>query len=74
MYDTTGNAGEELLSESEYRDLDRKLSDLHQELSDLARRVRYHKQRNHELERNLNSSVTALDQLRRNLERQFGRS
>ncbi len=64
---------EELLSQEEYHDLDRRLSDLAQELVALAQKTRYRTKRNHELERNLTGAATSLDQLRQNLEREFGR-
>ncbi len=64
---------EELLSQAEYHDLDRRLSDLAQELVALAQKTRYRTKRNHELERNLTGAATSLDQLRQNLEREFGR-
>ncbi len=64
---------EELLSQEEYQDLDRRLADLSQELAALAHKTRYRTRRNHELERNLNGAATSLDQLRQNLEREFGR-
>ena len=64
---------EELLSQVEYQDLDRRLADLSQELAALAHKTRYRTRRNHELERNLNGAATSLDQLRQNLEREFGR-
>ena len=64
---------EELLSQEEYQDLDKRLADLSQELVALAQKTRYRTKRNHELERNLNGAATSLDQLRQNLEREFGR-
>lgn len=64
---------EELLSQEEYQDLDKRLADLSQELAALAQKTRYRTKRNHELERNLNGAATSLDQLRQNLEREFGR-
>jgi len=71
-----GSAGyemEELLSQEEYHDLDRRLADLSQELAVLAHKTRYRTRRNHELERNLTGASASLDQLRQNLEREFGR-
>ncbi|HTP10710.1 MAG TPA: hypothetical protein VMP08_20795 [Anaerolineae bacterium] len=70
---TPGYEMEELLSQEEYQDLDRRLADLSQELEALAHKTRYRTKRNHELERNLTGAVTSLDQLRQNLEREFGR-
>jgi hypothetical protein len=64
---------EELLSREEYQDLDSRLADLSQELAALAQKTKYRTRRNHELERNLNGAAAALDQLRENLEREFGR-
>ncbi len=71
-----GSAGyelEELLSQEEYQDLDKRLAALSQELTTLAHKTRYRTRRNHELERNLTGAVTSLDLLRQNLEREFGR-
>ena len=71
-----GSAGyemEELLGQDEYHDLDRRLADLSQELTALANKTRYRTRRNHELERNLTGAAASLDQLRQNLEREFGR-
>jgi hypothetical protein len=64
---------EELLSREEYQDLDSRLADLSQELAALAQKTRYRSKRNHELERNLMGAAASLDQLRQNLEREFGR-
>jgi len=64
---------EELLSQEEYQDLDRRLAALSQELAALARKTGYLTRRNHELERNLKGAATSLDQLRQNLEREFER-
>jgi chromosome segregation ATPase len=64
---------EDLLSQAEVQDLDRRLADLSEELTVLARKTRYLKRRNHELERNLSGAAAALDQLRQNLEREFER-
>jgi len=69
----TGYDIEELLSQEEYRDLDRRLADLSQELAALAQKTKYRTKRNHELERNLDGAATSLDQLRQNLEREFKR-
>ena len=63
---------EELLSQEEYQDLDSRLADLSQELAALAQKTRYRSKRNHELERNLMGAAASLDQLRQNLEREFG--
>ncbi len=63
-YDT-----EELLSQVEYQDLDRRLAALSQELAALAHKTRYLTKRNHELERNLTGAATSLEQLRQNLKR-----
>ena len=68
---TAGYDIDELLSQAEYQDLNRRLADLTQDLTALARKTRFLKRRNHELERNLNSAATSLDQLRQNLEREF---
>ncbi len=62
---------EELLSQEEYQDLDRRLTDLSQELTALAHKTKYRTKRNHELERNLNGAAVSLDQLRQNLAREF---
>jgi hypothetical protein len=70
---TPGYEMEELLSREEYQDLDRRLVAFSQELAALAQKTRYRTRRNHELERNLTGAVTSLDQLRQNLEREFGR-
>lgn len=70
---TAGYEMEELLSQEEYQDLDRRLADLSQELVALAQKTKYRTRRNHELERNLTGAATSLDQLRQNLEREFGR-
>jgi hypothetical protein len=70
---TPGYEMEELLSREEYQDLDRRLVDLSQELVALAQKTKYRTRRNHELERNLTGVVTSIDQLRQNLEREFGR-
>jgi hypothetical protein len=70
---TPGYEMEELLSQEEYQDLDSRLADLSQELAALAQKTRYRTRRNHELERHLTGVVTSLDQLRQNLEREFGR-
>lgn len=64
---------DELLSQEEYQELSRRLADLTQDLTALARKTRLLKRRNHELERNLNGAATSLDQLRQNLEREFER-
>ncbi len=69
-----GSAGydkEELLSRAEAQDLDSRLAALTEELIALARKTRYLKRRNHELERNLGGTATALEQLRQSLEREF---
>ena len=63
---------EELLSQEEYQELDRRLVDLSQELVALAQKTKYRTRRNHELERNLTNAAASLDQLRQNLEREFG--
>jgi hypothetical protein len=70
---TPGYEMEELLSREEYQDLDRRLVDFSQELVALAQKTKYRTKRNHELERNLTGVVTSIDQLRQNLEREFGR-
>jgi len=64
---------EELLSQEEYQDLDRRLADLSQELTALAQKTKYRTRRNHELERNLTGAAASLDQLRQNLERESQR-
>ena len=70
---SAGYEMEELLSQAEYQDLDRRLAALSQELAALAHKTRYRTRRNHELERNLTGAATSLDQLRQNLDREFGR-
>jgi uncharacterized membrane-anchored protein YhcB (DUF1043 family) len=67
-----GHEMEELLSQEEYQELDSRLADLSQELVALAQKTKYRTRRNHELERNLNGAAASLDQLRQNLEREFG--
>jgi uncharacterized membrane protein YgaE (UPF0421/DUF939 family) len=64
---------EELLSQEEYQDLDGRLAALSQELTALAHKTRYRTRRNHVLERTLTGAAASLDQLRQNLEREFGR-
>lgn len=70
---TPGYEIEKLLSPEEYQDLDSRLAALSQELVVLAQKTKYRTRRNHELERNLTGAATSLDQLRQNLEREFGR-
>ena len=70
---TAGYQMEELLSQDECQDLDRRLAALSQELTALARKTRYLTRRNHELERNLTGAAASLEQLRQNLEREIGR-
>ena len=69
---SAGYEMEELLSQEEYQDLDGRLAALSQELAALAHKTRYRTRRNHELERNLTGAVASLNQLRQNLEREFG--
>lgn len=69
---TPGHEMEELLGREEYQDLDSRLADLSQELMALAQKTKYRTKRNHELERNLTGAAASLDQLRQNLEREFG--
>ena len=70
---SAGYEMEELLNPEEYQDLDKRLAALSRELAALAHKTRYRTRRNHELERNLTGAATSLDQLRQNLEREFGR-
>jgi hypothetical protein len=62
---------EKLLDDWQYRDLERKLSDMHNELSSLGFKIRAARKHDYEFERQVSNTVMALDQLKKTLDKKF---